>query len=153
KKMYLDVGYVGAKGTNLVIIFDANRPFQVLAPGAGVAPIANRRPLRGFDNIQLNKSIANSTYHSLQTKLERRVAGGLTILGAYTWSKSLSNGDTSSLGGGTFAAPIQDYFNLRADKSPSVFDIAHRLSGAAIYELPIFRKSGSHLARTLLGGW
>src|SRR5262249_36351984 len=46
-----------------------------------------------------------------------------------------------------------DYFNLRANKSPSVFDIAHRLSGAALYELPIFRSSGSHLARTLLGGW
>jgi hypothetical protein len=153
KKIYLDAGYVGAKGTNLVVIFDANRPFQVLTPGPTVAPIANRRPLRGFDNIQLNKSIGNSTYHALQAKLERRMSGGLTILGAYTWSKSLSNGDTSSIGGGTFLSGVQDYFNLRGDKSVSVFDVAHRLSGAAIYELPVFRNSGSRAMRALLGGW
>ena len=50
------------------------------------------------------------------------LADGLSILGAYTWAKSLSNADVSS-GGGSFLGGIQDYFNLSASRAESVFDI------------------------------
>jgi hypothetical protein len=124
-----------------------------VVPGAGVAPIAQRRPFRGFDAINTTKSIGSSTYHSLQGKVERRIGRGLSILGAYTWSHSLSNADISSVGGGSFIDAIQNYFNLDAERSNSVFDIRHRLSIAAIYDVPWFRSSPNPLTRALLGGW
>jgi hypothetical protein len=88
----------------------------------------------------------------LQAKVERRVVNGLSVLGAYTWSKSLSNADISSVGGGSFLGGIQDYMNLGASRSYSVFDIPHRLSVSALYDLPLFN-SARGLTRTILGGW
>ncbi|MGH9657020.1 MAG: carboxypeptidase regulatory-like domain-containing protein [Bryobacteraceae bacterium] len=151
--IYYDLGYVGAKGTRLTAAFDGNRPLQVVVPGPSVASIASRRPFQGFENINVTKSIANSTYHSMQMKAERRVASGFSLIGAYTWSKSLSNADISSVGGGSFLAGIQNYFDLRGSRAPSAFDIRHRLSIAAIYDVPLFRTHARRSVRALLGGW
>ncbi len=153
KEVYLDIGYVGSKGTNLTASFDGNRPLQIVTPGPTVPSIASRRPFQGFDNILVTKSIGSSTYHSLQTKVERRVGSGLTLLGSYTWSHSLSDADISSVGGGSFLGGIQDYMDLAGNRSDSVFDIRHRLSIAAIYDVPLFRSSPRAALRTLLGGW
>src|SRR6266581_179682 len=70
---------------------------------------------------------------------------GLSILGAYTWSKSLSNADTSSVGGGTYLGGLQDYNDLRGNRATSAFDVPHRLSVAGIYDVP--------LRGLMLGGW
>ncbi|MEO7651592.1 MAG: TonB-dependent receptor, partial [Bryobacteraceae bacterium] len=152
KDFYFDLGYVGSKGTNLTATFDGNRPLQILTPTATTPSIASRRPLQGFDGISTTKSIGNSNYHSLQVKVERRVARGLSVLSAYTWSKSLSNADISSVGGGSFLGTIQDYNDLAGSRAPSAFDIAHRLSLALIYDVPVFN-SARGITRTLLGGW
>lgn len=150
RDLYVDLGYVGAKGTNLTASFDGNRPLQVIVPGPAIAP---RRPFRGFDNINVTKSLASSIYHSLQLKVERRVATGLSFLGVYTWGKSLSNADISSVGGGSFLAGIQDYMDLRGNRSPSIFDVAHRFSIGAVYEAPFWKSSPHAATRALLGGW
>ena len=152
-QVFYDIAYVGSKGTKLTATVDGNRPVQVVTPSATTPPIASRRPFQGFQNISVTKSIGNSIYHSLQMKGERRVGSGLSFIGSYTWSKSLSNADISSVGGGTFLGAIQDYFNLAGSRSPSVFDIAHRLSIAAIYDLPLFRSHANHAVRSILGGW
>jgi hypothetical protein len=151
--IYMDVGYVGSKGTNLTMAFDGNRPIQVVIPGPGVAPLAGRRPFPGFSAITAAKSIGNSTFHSLQAKVERRVASGLSVLGAYTFSKALGNADISTVGGGTFLGATQNYFNLAADRSPTAFDIRHRLSVAGIYDIPLFNRAPNRVARAMLGGW
>ncbi|MBI3698312.1 MAG: TonB-dependent receptor [Acidobacteria bacterium] len=153
QNVYFDLGYVGSKGTNLTLSFDGNRPIQVVTPGPDVAPLASRRPFPGFSGISTAKSIGSSTFHSLQMKVERRVASGLSLLGAYTWAKSLSDADISTVGGGAYLAGIQDYFNLGANRSPSVFDIRHRLVMAAVYDVPLFNKVSNRAVRTLLGGW
>jgi hypothetical protein len=152
KSVFFDAAYVGSKGTNLTLTFDANRPVETVNP-ATASPVASRRPFQGFDAINSTKSIGNSTYHSMQMKVERRVASGLSILGAYTWSHSLSNADISSVGGGSFLSGIQNYFDLRGSRSDSIFDIRHRLSMAAIYDVPLFRSHSNPFVRSLLGGW
>src|SRR6185369_16855111 len=152
KDIYFDIGYVGSKGTNLTATYDGNRPIQILTPGPTTPSITSRRPFQGFDGISTTKSIGNSTYHSLQMKGERRVARGLSVLTAYTWSKSLSNADISSVGGGSFLGTIQDYNDLKGNRSPSAFDLSHRLSAALIYDVPLFN-SARGFTRTLLGGW
>ncbi|MBZ2177591.1 MAG: carboxypeptidase regulatory-like domain-containing protein [Acidobacteriota bacterium] len=151
--VYFDLGYVGSKGTNLTVGFDGNRPINVVDPTVVTTSVGARRPFPGFDRISVVKSIGNSTYHGLQIKAERRVSRGFSLLGAYTWSHSLSNGDISSVGGGAFLGAIQNYFDLRAERSDSVFDIRHRLSTAAIYDVPLFRDAPSRWTRSLLGGW
>jgi hypothetical protein len=153
KNIYFDIGYVGSKGTNLTASYDGNRPIQLVVPGAGVPSIASRRPFQGFDTINTTKSIANSNYHSMQMKVERRAARGLSVIGSYTWSHSISNADISSVGGGQYIAAIQDYMDLAGSRSDSVFDIRHRLSIAAIYDVPLFRDAPQRLVRTFLGGW
>jgi hypothetical protein len=153
KDIYFDLGYVGSKGTRLTAAYDANRPLQILTPGPTTPSIASRRPFQGFDAINTTKSIASSSYHSLQAKAERRVASGLSILGAYTWSHSLSNADISSVGGGAYLSNFQDYMDARGNRSDSVFDIRHRLSIAGIYDVPFFRSAKEAAVRTLLGGW
>ncbi len=153
RNLIADIGYVGSKGTRLTEGFDGNRPIQVVVPGAGVPSIRSRRPFQGYDSLPVYKSIGNSTYHALQTKIERRMASGLSVLGSYTFSKALSSADISSVGGGAYLGGIQNYFNLAADKAPAGFDIRHRLSVAAIYDLPFFTHAQMAAVRTLLGGW
>lgn len=152
-QIFFDIGYVGAKGTRLTAAMDGNRPLQTLVVGPTTPSVGSRRPFQGFDTISVVKSIGNSTYHSLQMKAERRVSRGLSTIASYTWSKSLSNADISSVGGGSFNGGIQDYTNLAASKSPSSFDIRHRFSLALIYDVPFFRDLPNKPLRTLIGGW
>jgi hypothetical protein len=48
---------------------------------------------------------------------------------------------------------VQDYFDQRSDRSPSVFDTRQRMSFALIYDVPLFANSPQTAIRTLLGGW
>ena len=150
-QVVFDVGYVGARGTDLTLAFDANRPLAVITPGAGQPSVAARRPLAGFNAVNTAKAIGSSTYHSLQLKAERRLAQGFSALASYTWAKSLSTADISTVGGGSFLAGVQDIFNLSAEKAPSVFDIRHRFSLAMIYDLPT--PGDNAFARHVIGGW
>ena len=52
-----------------------------------------------------------------------------------------------------FLAGIQDYMNLDGSRSDSVFDIRHRLSIAAIYDVPLFRDASATSAPYSVGGW
>jgi hypothetical protein len=99
------------------------------------------------------KSVGNSTYHSLQTKAERRVSRGLSFIASYTWSKALSAMDQSTVGGGFYSAGVQDIFNLRGEKAPAAFDLRHRFSLATVWDLPLLARGAHPALRGLLGGW
>ena len=128
-------------------------PDSSRTPGPAVPPVSARRPFQGFDAINTTKSIGNSIYHSMQTKVERRSARGLTLLGAYTWSHSISNADISSVGGGSFLAGIQDYIDLLGSRSDSIFDIRHRLSDRGDLRRAVVPRflaaAGAHVSRRL----
>ena len=154
RQVYLDAGYVGSKGTRIPIIYDANRPINIIPAGQPIPALASRRPFLGWDTVNIDKAVGNSTYHSLQTKVERRINPGLSILGAYTWSKVLTNADSSgNIGAGSYNGPYQDYMNLAGARTYALFDIAQRLSTAVIWDVPVFRSSSQRMLRTLLGGW
>ena len=105
---------------------------------------------------------ANSIYHALQVKIEKRLSHGLQFLGTYTWSKSI---DTSSVAGGNVTwlggsttSTVQDPNNLRLDRSLSQFDMPHIVMLSGTYELPIGRGKllGQGMSRwvdTFVGGW
>jgi len=131
KNRVAEVAYVGSKGTKLITARDINQP----APSA--APV-NARPLPQFDDITLEESSANSTYHSLQTRFQQRLDFGLSLLASYTWSRSIDNASSffSSAGDPNFP---QDSFNTRAERGRSNFDVTHRLSISYGYDLPFGR--------------
>ena len=114
-----------------------------------------RRPNQNFlRNVQGDFSTGSSTYHSLQTKIERRVGQGLTVLGSYTWSKSISGSADigGAVGGGNFGAGPINAYNPRGDRSLSLFDIPHRFVGTVLYDIPFFQHS-TGLKRALLSGF
>lgn len=150
--IYVEVAYVGTSGKNLSLHYDGNRPIALVVPGPGVSSVGDRRPLAGFDVIDTVKNIGQSSYHSFQTKVERRVSSGLTFLAAYTWAHALDNSDMSTLGGGSYAGKLMDIFNLPGEKGGSAFDVRHRFSASVTYDLPRLATAPSAL-RMAAGGW
>jgi Carboxypeptidase regulatory-like domain len=153
----LDVGYVGSKGTKLVVTYeDLNRPIQVVDPRTPGLPSLNaRRPNQTYQrNVRSDKAIGNSIYHSLQVKAERRLSSGLVFLTAYTFSHSISGPSDigGQVGGGNFIGAPQDVYNMRGDRSISGFDVTQRFVQTVLYDLPFAR--GLHgIAKKALDGW
>ena len=91
------------------------------------------RPMPQFDGANVGTAEpprADSSYHALQMKWEKRFSNGLTLLTHYTWSKmiddsSYASGNVSWLGGST---SIQNIWDLDAERALSAHDIAHRLA-------------------------
>lgn len=157
-KVLFDVGYVGSKGTRLIVTFeDLNRPIAVVDPRTpGLASLNARRPNQTWQrNVRSDKSIGNSIYHSLQLKAERRTNSGLTFLSAYTWSKSISGPSDigGQVGGGNFIGAPQDIYDLRSDRSVSGFDVTQRMVQTILYDIPFFKNSSNKFLKQTVHGW
>jgi hypothetical protein len=121
------------------------------------------RPMPQYDGTSVGTAeppTANSYYHALQMKYEKRFSKGLTFVGHYTWSKtiddsSISSGNTSWLGGST---SLQNPFNRAGEKSLSAHDIAHRMVLTGSYQLPFGKgrpwgNNANRLVNAFIGGW
>ncbi len=156
-KVVVDVGYVGSKGTDLIVTYgDLNRPLQVVDPSTPGLPSLNaRRPNQAYQRaVTADKSVGNAIYHSLQVKGERRLSSGLTFLTAYTYSKSISGPSDigGQVGGGSFIGSPQNYYDMASDRSVSGFDVTQRFVQTVLYDIPFAR--GLHgAAKYLLDGW
>ena len=119
--------------------------------------------LRPYPQVQGNQTVQNygaglgySTYHSLQLTLNRQFAKGLTTYTNYTWSKNLTNVQ-SSLVNDNGGRPL-DYYNLKLEKALSDDDQPHLFKGYLSYDLPFGagRSKFSHapkLVNAVIGGW
>ena len=125
----LSLAYAGSKGTHLLRSLDLNQP----TPGPG--DLSSRSPYPQYSNIFFEESGANSEYQSLQVSFNRRLARGLTVLAAYTFSKSMD--DTSAfLGNDADRNFPQNSHNYRAEHALSSFDMPHRAVISYVYTLP-----------------
>ena len=104
--------------------------------------------------------IANSIYHALQIRAEKRFSNGLEFLTTYTFSKSIDDASLTSTNSGYLGsfASLQNPNNPGGERSLSSFDIPHVLQFSYTYELPIGR--GKWIANTsnsilngIVGGW
>jgi hypothetical protein len=109
------------------------------------------RPYLGYSHIYVNERAGSTSYNSMQLYLNHRMSRGLQFQAAYTFSKLIS--DTINRDSEGRSSPMQDAFNPRAERSLGNQDQTHALTFNYIYELPFFRNSKSHLARSALGGW
>ncbi len=156
-KVVLDVGYVGSKGTRLIVTFpDLNMPLTLVDPRTpGLPSLNSRRPDQLFQRaVQSDKSVGNSIYHALQVKAERRLSQGLTFLTAYTWSKSISGPSDigGQVGGGFYIGTPQNPYYMQGDRSVSGFDVTQRFVTTILYDVPFFKNVKS-ASRYLLDGW
>jgi hypothetical protein len=159
-----DLGYVGTRGLRLVQETDPNQPMNLsTAPGADVqATLAAcesvngcPRPYPYLSNFSYTQSSGSSSYQSLQAKVERRMSKGLSLLAAYTYSKSIdtTSGPFSDTRNANFP---QNSYDVAAEKAVSDFNIPHRLSLAYLWAMPFgstVAKLDSHSLNYLIKNW
>ena len=90
----------------------------------------------GFQNT--NAASGNSRYHALLVRLEKRFSKGGTILASFTKSKLISDLEQqAAFTNGVGAYIVQDFNNLRAERSLAAFDIPETLIVSYVYDLPV----------------
>lgn len=159
-KTILDISYVGSKGTRLFANEDMNPqvPASLRIMPAGVTPPYTTQGR--LDNLQGGRLTrtngGSSSYHSLQTLVNRRFSSGFSLRAAYTFSKAIDNASEvfgvaqTNLPQNTQLPAI--FGGLRFDRGLSFFDRTHRAVFTYIYELPLGR-TGNGLTKRVLGGW
>jgi len=164
---YFVDGSDGQNGPSILAGLGVSVP-SWFVPGWGSAPNGNAtvgqllRPFPQYWNITSNcclENLGQSTYNALQTKLERRFRNGLNLLASYTFSKTLTDADSSfstltGFNSNVFGA--QNPYNLKGEKSVSYQDIPHTFVLSYLYELPVGpgKKYLNHgPGSKILGGW
>jgi hypothetical protein len=136
-------------------------------PGWGSGSSSNTigqllRPFPQYGGITTNcclENLGQSTYNALQTKLERRFRNGLNLLASYTYSKTITDADSSfstETGFNSNVFGAQNPYNLRGEKAVSYQDVPHAFVISYLYELPAGpgKKYFSHgVGSKVLGGW
>jgi hypothetical protein len=117
----LEVAYGGSMGHSLDERLNINQ--AVLPDPANPTAIAQRRPFPAWGDILSFNYPDKSNFHSLQTRLERRLSKGVSLLASYTWAHAI---DTASRGSG--GTQHQDIRNRCADRGNSDFDVRHRFA-------------------------
>ncbi|MBV8552531.1 MAG: carboxypeptidase regulatory-like domain-containing protein [Acidobacteriaceae bacterium] len=165
----LSVGYAGSHGYHETLSADLNQPFPTICPAAPCgtryhpgtiyyppgAPLANPALASTWTWI----SSADSNYNAMLVDFRRRFASGVEFRTAYTWSKSLDDGDTLNASAAANAPGlVQNSQDIRNDWGPSTFDVRQVVAVNGIYELPFgpgkpFLRNTTGFARILAEGW
>jgi hypothetical protein len=155
RNLIVDVGYVGNKSRDILILGDYNQA----RPNAATenTSLQARRPIQGFQEIQAAFAGGKGDYHALQVKVERRYTRGLYLLNSFTWSRArdnasghleVQNGDNSRV----------NYRDLEAEFGRSGYDQPLNNTTSVVWELPFgqgrkFASNMSPIMEGVLGGW
>lgn len=166
----VSIGYVGSQAHHLPVVYSANpgNPALCLAlshPSAVAAgtPVcgpfgedtqyvtASGQVVHGtreglgpaYANDDYDATIGNSNYNSLQATV-RHTAKSLSLMAAYTFSKSIDQASSLS-------DPVNP-FNFAATRALSAFDLEHDLVLSYDYQLPLDRLFAGR-AKGVTGGW
>ncbi len=151
----LEVAYVGNQARHLSNIRAWNKSEPagseiILMTGERVIAAGTEKERRWYPNVQTHlmpHSDGNTSYNSLQTKLERRFGDGIGFSTGWTWGRVFALNFP-----GFIQREVQNEFDRSAIHGPAVWDRPHTYFASVIWELP-FSKNGSPLARALVGGW
>jgi hypothetical protein len=182
----MEVGYLGSKLTNLGVpdvnmnqltveqlALGAPLTQQVPNPSFGEIPTSSSlggptiarqqllRPYPRFTAVTLYRNnVGNSTYHSLQTRLERRFATGLAVNLAYTFSRLIDDAgavfDAAILTGPVLSYQAADSHNRRLEKDESTGSIPNVFAGSFVWAIPVGQGRCLKLdgwKEALAGGW
>jgi hypothetical protein len=104
---------------------------------------------QAFDHILFQTAAASGNYNALQARVTELV-GGLSLTAGYTYAHALDTGsDPLTPGAGNSGLP-RDPANLASEYGNADFDVRHRGTVAATYDLPVGH--GQHfLASGIMG--
>ena len=144
-------GYVATRQRDINQIMDANAG-QVIGAGNNGRPLFQRFGRTGATGILSNPGW--SDYDSLQTSLTRRMAQGVQVNVAYTWSKAFGI-CCDTLSDGSPRVQALDYFDLNEALLPQ--DRPHNFQASFVAQLPFgndkpFLNTGG-AAAAIFGGW
>src|SRR6266404_5662695 len=171
KDTTFQIGYVGQRGTHLMVPFSYSQ--RELLPSSAACPAPCTAPSPFFSgNPQLLSTISKFTsgtqsngtmgYNALQAVLQKQMSNGLQYQVAYTYSKCMTNnsGYYGSWGAqATTASPYwQNIYDPKAEWAPCFYDATHSLTAYSVYELPIghgkqFGKDMNPVLNAVVGGW
>jgi hypothetical protein len=170
----IEVGYTGTLGIKL----QQNVQLSNTLPGPTAA--STRKPYLGAvfapgtvfpsyitvtGNSVLGGTIATlpneaqSNYHALYIRGERRFSNGFSYLSSFTFSKAITNAPQFRNAGGatgTENSPAQNSYNLSADRGLAVFNAKFRWVNTAVYDLPFGhgrRWLTDPVSSAIVGGW
>ncbi len=183
----LAVRYVGNHGYHEIVSVDVNEPTPNICGTAtngscpavfpaGFGPLTGKpvpvgtyfTPLIGAKTPLPNPALGptwtwlsegDSSYNALVVDLNRRFSGGMTLRGAYTWSKALDDGDSlNATAAANAPGLVSNPANIRSDWGPATFDVRNVGVVSASYALPWGRGrrylSQENRAMDLaIGGW
>jgi hypothetical protein len=154
-RLLLDVAYVGNQSRNIMILGDYNQA-RPNGPTEN-ATLQARRPIQGFQEIQIAWGGGEGDYHALQVKLEQRYTRGLYLLNSFTWGRArdnasghleVQNNDNSRV----------NYANLAGEFGRSGYDQPLNNTTSFVWELPFgngrrFASQMNPVMEGILGGW
>jgi hypothetical protein len=144
----VELGYTGSHGEKLSVNYNPNAPL----PGAG--SVASRRPNPQFGNIGGLKFDGKSDYHAGHVRVDRRFSRGVSVIGHYTYGKSIDLGGANFIAGDNV---YRDSRNIELDRALSSFDVRHNLVLSYIWDIPIGAGRRVDLQNAwlnaIVGGW
>jgi len=163
----IEAGYAGNRGVHIPVSRDFNQidpKYQALGnalsqtvenPFFGIVTLGNLsvarvsrgqllRPYPQYVGVNTNspavaQNMGISGYHSLQLRAEKRFARGYNVTIVYTKSKLIDNGSGRIFGESAFVPPVQDAYNLAAERSISEGDVSQRLVISHAVQIPVRR--------------
>src|SRR5271163_4973054 len=156
-----DLAMQGALATKIPNPFVGINTVSSLNPATSPTVLAGQllRPYPEYGGVALGGfGCCGSTYNSLQVTAKKRFRSGGTFLAAYTNAKLLTNADTLTTWLESGVGEVQDWNNLKAEKSLSSQDVSQRLVVSYVYDLPIGRgqrymTDASGVVGKVVSGW
>jgi outer membrane receptor protein involved in Fe transport len=143
--MVLQSGFVATRGVKFIEWRFANRVDRI----TGLRPNPNLGQPYYADNSQ------TSSYFAWQSSFKKRFSRNLSFDLNYTWGKAIANGggDIGTYFYGENGSRNQEFFDLKADRGPTPFDLTHYFVADWVYQSPALSGLGSRVLRRVLGEW
>ncbi|HEY3706088.1 MAG TPA: carboxypeptidase regulatory-like domain-containing protein [Terracidiphilus sp.] len=175
----LDLGTIGKYGASLCV--DTSDPACQMLPNQWGSILPPTNANYGSDTVPLWVSLqeypqfgngsygggngvnvsgypgGDSSYNSMQTKLQKRLTSHFTLLTSFTWAKLMTDDGNPPLSfvGSHNGAP-QDWKNLSLEHSVSPQDVKYQFTSTASYDLPVGKGRAvdlGSLGNGFVGGW
>ncbi len=171
----VEIGYLGTLGLKLqqnvqvsnalpgpAATVNQRRPYfgAIFAPGTVFPSYINVTGSSvGSTLLATLPNVAQSNYHSLYLRGEKRFSHGLSYLSSFTFSKAITNAPQFRNAGGATGSensPPQNSFDLAAERGLASFNAKARWVNTAVVELPFGpgkKWLSQGVASQVLGGW
>jgi hypothetical protein len=162
----VQAAYVNSLARHLETFPNSNLPSTIVGPNVAESSLVPFPDFGTGNSLAVTNGISN--YNGLQTKIEKRFGGGLSLLASYTFAKVLSDAHDLLNGGSVgnpnagningYRAPAVPGFGIRADYALAPQDIRNVFHFSGTYDLPFgkgkkWASDASGWQNQAIGGW